>query len=84
MIAIPETELMQTLAELRRQHAAALALLHELEEAYAKQALTDKPGVWRHDPRSWKTRVRSVYAGLLAEGISFAQPAARGFAVNDR
>lgn len=59
MIATPETELMQTIAELRRQHAAALALLHELEEAYAKHPLTDKPGGWRQHPRTWQRRVRS-------------------------
>jgi len=59
MITIPESELMQTIAKLDRQRAEALALLHELEAAYAKRTLTEKPGGWRQNPQAWQRRVRS-------------------------
>ena len=48
---------MQTIGALKRQHAEALTLLHELEETYAKSALNDKPGGWRQDPVAWKRRI---------------------------
>lgn len=60
MITIPESELLQMVSELHRKRAEAIALLHELEEAYAKRDLADKPGGWRQDPLDWKRRVSTA------------------------
>ena len=57
MITIPASELMQTIGALKRNHAEALTLLHELEATYAKRALSEKPGGWRQDPEAWQRRV---------------------------